>query len=135
MALLFAIEARGSFAALVSPGAVPADTTGPFGKGSDCMGYYAWLRSPLVDEDFHFDNEFASTFARVPGSEAALPRTATGHRANPWPVGPAVAWAPAVVAVHGVLRLLGEASPWPADGYSAPYQLAVAGTTFALALL
>jgi hypothetical protein len=37
--------------------------------------------------------------------------------------------------VHLILIGLGDYSPWPADGYSPPYQLAVAGTTFMLALL
>ena len=40
-------------------------------KGSDAVGYYAWLRSPLVDGDLQFDNEFAPTFARTPGAEGA----------------------------------------------------------------
>jgi hypothetical protein len=131
---LFVLEARGTFAALFTPQPVtPADMTGPFVTGADCMGYYAWLRSPLIDGDFHFDDEFAPTFARVPGSKPEL--TATGHLPNPWPVGPAITWAPAVVTVHLILSSLGRHSPWPTDGYSPPYQLAVGGTTLALALL
>jgi hypothetical protein len=123
---LFVLEARGTFAALFAPlPGTPADTTGPFAKGADCVGYYAWLRSPLIDGNFHFHTAFTPAF----------PVTATGHRPNPWPVGPAIAWAPAVVPVHLVLRGLGRHSPWPADGYSPPYQLAVGGTTLALALL
>lgn len=133
---VYAVEARGSFEWLANPRPVtPADDLGPFTKGSDSMGYYAWLRSPLIDGDFRFDNEFAPTFARVPGSEAAFPLTATGHRHNPWPVGPAIAWAPAVAKVHVVLRALGDRSPWPADGFSPPYQLAVGLTTLALCLV
>jgi hypothetical protein len=133
---LFVLELRGSFADLVAPRPVtPADRTGPFVKGADCMGYYAWLRSPLIDGDFHFDDEFAPTYARVPGGADAFPLTPTGHRPNPWPVGPALAWAPAVVTTHLTLSGLGRHSPWPADGYSPPYQLAVGGTTLALALL
>ena len=44
-------------------------------------------------------------------------------------------WAPTVVTVHLLLRGLGPHSPWPADGFSAPYQLAVGFTTLALAVL
>ena len=133
---IYALEARSSIARFFAPTPIAAASeTGPFAKGSDAMGYYAWLRSPLLDGDFHFDDEFAATFASVPGSEAALPITITGHRPNPWPVGPAIVWAPAVSLVHLVLTALGEHSPWPADGYSAPYQLAVGGTTLTLALL
>lgn len=133
---LFVYHARGSFRDLLDPPPVtPADRTGPFAKGADCIGYYAWLRSPLIDGDFHFDDEFAPTFARAPAARAAYAPTATGHVPNPWPVGPALVWASAVVTTHLALSALGSHSPWPADGYSAPYQLAVGATTLALALL
>lgn len=133
--VLFGLESRATFADLLDPQPVTrADRTGPFVTGADCMGYYAWLRSPLIDGDFQFDDEFARTVARVPSAEA-FPLTATGHRGNHWPVGPAIVWAPAVVAVHLTLTGLGRHAPWPADGYSPPYQLAVGGTTLALALL
>src|SRR5689334_8005421 len=53
---LFVYHARGSFRDLFDPlPETPADRTGPFSKGSDCIGYYAWLRSPLIDGDFQFD--------------------------------------------------------------------------------
>jgi hypothetical protein len=134
--ILFVLEARGTFVSLFTPlPDTPPDLWGPFIKGADWIGYYAWLRSPLVDGDFHFDNEFAPTLARALDGKHGLPVTATGHRANHWPVGPAIVWAPAVVLVHGTLHALGTYSPWPADGYSPPYQLAVGGTTLALALL
>ena len=133
---LYAVESRGVFKWLLNPQPVTApDLTGPFVKGSDSIAYYAWLRSPLLDGDLQFDDEFAATFTRVPGSEASMPWTPTGHRPNHWPVGPAIVWAPAVATVHGVLTALGSRSPWPADGYSPPYQLAVSLTTLAAALL
>ena len=133
---LFVVHVRDTFSALVAPQlACPDDVTGPFGRVADSIGYYAWLRSPLVDGDFHFDNEYAWTFVWMPGVEAKLPVTATGHRANHWPVGPALIWAPAVVTVHLILSGLGNHSPWPADGYSPPYELAVGGTSLALALV
>src|SRR5262245_5864627 len=88
---LFVLEARGTFAAFLAPRFVTAaGMTGPFAKGADWIGYYSWLRSPLIDGDFHFDNELAPTIARVPGNHHAFVPTATGHLPNPWPVGPAV---------------------------------------------
>lgn len=132
LVVLFVYEARGTFAGLILRRPV---TAGACVRGADGRGYYAWLRSPLLDGDVDFENEYAALFAEAPGSEVAFPPTATGLRSNHWPIGPALAWAPAVVTVHGILSSLGRYAPWPADGYSAPYQLAVGGTTLALALL
>jgi hypothetical protein len=108
---------------------------GLIARGADNIGYYAWLRSPLIDGDFSFENDYAPLFTHCPAVKAAIPVTAAGHRENHWPVGPAVVWAPAVIAVHLVLLALGPHSPWPADGYSPPYQLAVGATSLGLALL
>jgi hypothetical protein len=45
-------------------------------------------------------------------------------------VGPACVWAVTVVPGHIALRACeGRGLPWPADGYSLPYQLLVGGTT------
>ena len=134
---LFILQNRGQFQQLVSPMPVtvtPAYMWGPF-TFVDCIGYYAWLRSPLIDGDFMFDDEFAPTLARIPEAKWAICMTPTGHWENRLPVGPALAWAPAVVTVHLLLCGLGRYAPWPADGYSPPYQIAVGGTTLALALL
>jgi hypothetical protein len=108
---------------------------GLIARGADNIGYYAWLRSPLIDGDFNFENDYAPLFTHYPAAKAAIPVTAAGHRENHWPVGPALVWAPAVIAVHLMLLALGPHSPWPADGYSPPYQLAVGATSLALALL
>ncbi len=133
---LFVLEARGSFAALFATRTTPSsERAGPFAKGADCIGYYAWLRSLLIDGDFHFDDEYAPMFVSFPETKSSFPLTATGHLPNPWSVGPAIVWAPAVFTVHIILGGLGTHSPWPADGYSAPYQIAVGGTTLALALV
>jgi hypothetical protein len=101
----------------------------------DGLGYYAWLRSLLIDGDWSFDNEFDAHNALgdfVPPPER---RTTLGRRANPWSVGPACAWAVLVVPGHIVLKALGPACPWPADGYSLPYQLLVGGATLLTSLL
>ena len=100
------------------------------------LGYYAWLRSLLIDGDWSFDNEFDEhnpLHYYVP-----LPRyrTPLGRRANQWSVGPACAWALTVVPGHLGLRATeGWLSPWAADGYSLPYQLLVGGTSLLIAFL
>jgi hypothetical protein len=108
---------------------------GLIARGADNIGYYAWLRSPLIDGDFSFENDYAPLFTHCPATKGAIPLTNAGRRENHWPVGPALVWAPAVITVHSMLLALGPRSAWPADGYSPPYQLAVGITSLALALL
>ena len=99
----------------------------PYLRG-DGNGYYAWVRSPVIDHDLDFENEFLrgdpSFLNAVSGDGELLPGmyTANGHVRNQWGVGPAVVWAPFVVLAHGVV-LAGRAVGigWPADGYSLPY--------------
>jgi hypothetical protein len=96
------------------------------------LGYYAWLRSLLVDHDWDFANEFDehSAGSYVPPKTYVTP---VGRRANQWSIGPACAWSLAVVPVHYGLRLWNSwRCIWPADGYSLPYQLAVGGATLAV---
>jgi hypothetical protein len=96
----------------------------------DGHGYYAWLRSLLIDGDWSFDNEFdehnvVGDF--VPPPEA---RTDLGRRVNQWSVGPACLWAVTIVPGHfGIRALQSWGLPWAADGYSLPYQLLVGVTT------
>ncbi len=90
----------------------------------DGLGYYAWLRSLLLDGDWAFDNEFDHHNVVGDYVPPAHPRTPRGRRPNPWSIGPACAWAPLVVPAHMVLQVW-RGSPWPADGYSLPYQLLV----------
>ena len=93
-----------------------------YGNG---LGYYAWLRSPLIDHDWDFDNEFDEY--PVPGSYVppSAYRTETGRRANQWSIGPACVWAWSVVPGHFLLKA--SELPWPANGYSLPYQFLVGG--------
>jgi hypothetical protein len=97
---------------------------------SDGLGYYAWLRSLLIDGDWSFDNEFDE---HNPVGDYVPPparRTEQGRRSNPWSVGPACVWALTVVPGHACIKALEPFLPgWPADGYSLPYQLMVGTTT------
>jgi hypothetical protein len=102
----------------------------------DGLGYYAWLRSLLIDGDWSFENEFDEHNTLGSAVPTPVNRTAPGRRANHWSVGPACVWALAVVPGHlAVLALQGYGLPWPADGYSVPYQLLVGGTTLLVSLV
>lgn len=97
---------------------------------SDGLGYYAWLRSLLIDGDWSFDNEFDQfnplrDYLPPPGQ-----RTELGLRANHWSIGPACVWALTVVPGHLCIQALPHGrGAWPADGYSLPYQLMLGATT------
>jgi hypothetical protein len=100
------------------------------------LGYYAWLRSALIDHDWSFDNEFDE---HNPHDHYVPPhtyRTPLDRRANQWSVGPALAWTPAITITHILLLTLnGHESSWASNGYSLPYQLAVGGTSLVFSLL
>jgi len=101
----------------------------------DGLGYYAWLRSLLIDGDWSFDNDFEHHNPLHPDAPLPRRRTELGCRGNPWSVGPACVWAVTVVPGHLVVEgLQGLGLPWAADGYSLPYQLLV-GVTSLLASL
>jgi len=99
----------------------------------DGYGYYAWLRSLLLDRDWNFGNEFDEHNPR--GEYVPDTTTAIGKRANHYPVGPALLWAPAAITTH-LLRtnVPGPWSAWPANGYSLPYQIAVGLTSMIVSL-
>ena len=93
----------------------------------DGVGYYAWLRSAVIDGDLDFQNEFEYFEEALPESRLMSsdlldgPRTATGLVPNHWPMGAALLWSPFYLAAHGVGNVLGL----EADGYAVHYQLAV----------
>jgi len=119
---------------------VPADRApNELGEGlvirGNGLGYYAWLRSLLIDHDWDFANEFdehgvSGDWLPPPGN-----RTPLGRRPNQWSVGPACVWTVTVVPVHFLLKALGNSSPWAANGYSVPYQLAAGVTSLAVAII
>jgi hypothetical protein len=95
----------------------------------DGNGYYAWLRSPVIDGDLQFENEFrrgdpaflATTFDAEGELDPSL-LTSTGHVRNQWCLGAAILWAPFFLAGH-LLVLFGQwfGAGWAADGFSGPY--------------
>lgn len=89
---------------------------------SDGTGYYAYLRSLTMDGDLQFGNEYREAPFRHGPDPNKRRDTATGHQANHYSVGPAIAWSPLYGVAH--LIVLGGQSlgvPWDADGYADPY--------------
>ncbi|MCU1342336.1 MAG: hypothetical protein JWN92_1759, partial [Candidatus Acidoferrum typicum] len=108
----------------------------PWVRG-DGVGYYAYLRSALIDHDLNFENDYFAgnksfVMARFDSQGHLLPEmyTKTGHVENHFSVGPAILWAPVLVTVHLAVLLLDRfGAHIAADGYSRPYVLAMGLTT------
>jgi hypothetical protein len=105
----------------------------------DGVGYYAYLRAPLIEHSLDFTHDYLSANdsfreGRVDedGHIVSLYRTKTGHLDNHFTVGPAVLWSPFVLLAHfGVLIARHLGSNVAADGFSSPYRYAMAlGTAF-----
>jgi hypothetical protein len=91
--------------------------------GGDGFEYYALLRSPLLD----FDLDFANDYAGLGAKPVVTPGVGVTSRVL---VGQALAWSPAFLVAHlGALLPGGPA----ADGFSPPYQSAVTLFSFAWA--
>jgi hypothetical protein len=109
----------------------------PWVRG-DGVGYYAYLRSALIDHDLRFENDYLAAnesflMSRVDAQGHLLPSLyimKTGYVANHFSVGPAILWAPVLVPVHGLVLLARSlGARVAANGYSHPYLLAMALTT------
>ncbi len=108
----------------------------PWVRG-DGVGYYAYIRSLLVEHKLDFANDWRSaneSFAmgRVLADGTIDPRlyTQTGHLDNHFAVGPSMLWAPFLVPVHGVLLTLQRFGiSVQANGYSRPYLVTMALAT------
>jgi hypothetical protein len=100
----------------------------------DGIGYYALARAPLIEHSLDFQRDYRSgnaSFrdARVDenGQLRQDFRTSTGHLDNHFTVGPAILWAPFLLVAHaGVLLARTLGSQVAADGFSAPYRVAMA---------
>lgn len=105
----------------------------------DGVGYYAFARAPLIEHSLDFTHDYQHANrgfreARLDPAGQPLPffRLPSGHLDNHFTVGPAILWSPFLVIAHaGVLLARAFGSQVPADGFSAPYRLAMAfGTVF-----
>jgi hypothetical protein len=100
----------------------------------DGIGYYALARAPLIEQSLDFERDYRSgnaSFREARVDETGQLkqdfRTATGHLDNHFTVGPAILWAPFLLVAHaGVLLARGFGSQVAADGFSAPYRVAMA---------
>ena len=108
----------------------------PWVRG-DGVGYYAYARAPLIEHnlDFTHDYQAANQSFRDErldsrGQPKPFFRTRTGHLDNHFTVGPAILWSPFLVLTHGgVLLARAMGSSVAADGFSAPYRIAMAFAT------
>lgn len=108
----------------------------PYVRG-DGNGYYAYVRSAVIDGDLQFENEFRQgdpAFRRFIFDEAGRVRpemrTPTGHVRNQWAVGPAIVWLPSFLLAHASVQIGRYAGASVAsDGYSAPYRWSCALVT------
>ena len=100
----------------------------PWVRG-DGVGYYAYARSMVIDRNLHFDADWlAANSSFIDGRVDATGHlrsdqySPTGYVRNHFSVGPAILWAPFLIAIHVVVLVadrLGAAIP--ADGFSRPY--------------
>jgi hypothetical protein len=108
----------------------------PWVRG-DGVGYYAYLRSALIDHDLRFENDYLAgnesfVMSRVDAQGRILPQyyTRTGYVENHFSVGPAIMWAPAILVVHGAVLVANHfGAQIPANGLSRPYLIAMALAT------
>jgi hypothetical protein len=110
----------------------------PWVRG-DGVGYYAYARAPLIERNFHFENDWkhadeAFRMAKLDASGDVQPGeyTRTGHVDNHFTVGPALLWMPFLLPTHATVLLMDKLGAHvPADGFSRPYRIAMAiGTAF-----
>jgi hypothetical protein len=110
----------------------------PFLQGhvdGDGIGFYAYVRSPLIDHNFNFASDWQNPKEEMQrlflvNHYVDNPTTKTGHLPNYYPIGPAILWSPFLVishlAVFVSIRLGAHIAP---DGHSWPYMAAMASAT------
>ena len=105
----------------------------PWVRG-DGVGYYAFARAPLIQHNLDFSDDYRHANESFRGQRVdengqprSLFRTSTGHLENHFTVGPAILWTPFLLVAHaGVLLARTLGSSVAADGFSAPYRIAMA---------
>lgn len=108
----------------------------PWVRG-DGVGYYAMARAPLIQHNFDFRRDWYSAntsfrMNKIDANDQIYPEqfTRTGHLNNHFSIGPAILWAPFLIAAHAAVKLSHLfGSQLSADGFSAPYRLAMALST------
>jgi hypothetical protein len=105
----------------------------------DGVGYYAYLRAPLIQHNFRFEEDwrhanlgFVETHLNSDNQLRSDQYTKTGYVGNLFTIGPAILWTPFFLLAHvAVLVADWFGAHIPADGFSLPYRALVAfGTAF-----
>jgi len=108
----------------------------PWVRG-DGVGYYAYVRSLLVEHKLDFANDWRAgnesfTMGKI-HADGTIDRqmyTATGKLDNHWAVGPSILWAPFLAPVHLAMLTLQKAGfNVKPDGFSRPYIIVMALAT------
>jgi len=92
--------------------------------GGDGFEYYALLRSPVIDHDLDFRNDFAGL-----GAQPVL--SAEGEVTARTPIGTALLWLPAFLAAHVLATVASWAGGASNDGFGVIYQSAATSTSYA----
>ena len=100
----------------------------------DGVGYYAYARAPLIQHNLHFEPDwlhanllFTKSRTLPNGQLSAAEYTETGYVSNLFSIGPALLWAPFLLAAHGIVLLCNSLGAHiPTDGFSLPYLMAMA---------
>jgi len=105
----------------------------------DGVGYYAYLRAPLIRHNLRFEEDwrhanlgFVESRLNSDNQLHADQYTRTGYIGNLFTIGPAILWTPFFLLAH-VTVLVADwfGAHTPADGFSLPYRVLVAfGTAF-----
>jgi hypothetical protein len=103
----------------------------------DGVGYYAWARGVLIEHSLNGEIDWQKGYENDPRrfTEPNFRQhyiTPTGHLNNHFTIGPAVLWAPFLVATQGLTAIYDfwKGTHFSTDGYSKPYMIAVGVGTF-----
>ncbi len=105
----------------------------------DGVGYYAYLRAPLMQHNLRFEEDWRHgnlgfVESRLNSDDHLIPINipSTGHIGNLFTIGPAILWTPFFLVAHVTVQVAdGLGAHIPADGFSLPYRVLVAfGTAF-----
>ncbi len=105
----------------------------------DGVGYYAYLRAPIIQHNLRFEEDWRHANLGFVESRLSLDNqlhpdqyASTGYIGNLFTVGPAILWTPFFLLAH-VTVLVADSfgGHIPADGFSLPYRVLVAfGSAF-----
>lgn len=93
----------------------------PYLRG-DGNGYYAYIRSIIIDRDLEFKNEYEQANQKFKDSPSVWKKTPTGLTENKFPVGSSLLWSPFFLSGHLLAKILNSVNfNIATDGYSFPY--------------